>query len=236
MSDRLPSVISSGDVPYTAVDRVEERSQRLPSLLALGLVVAGLFLQGDLIGATVGIALVVVWVRLRIEFVFATGVFAFTSLGGTPEPVPVVLTIAGLIGLLAVELAIDWKSVQLVVLFGVLLALIMVASFIDLDYLSVGLNIEIGLHWIGVMAITGFALTAYALHRYQNAFRKYADPYTHSPEIDDFSSSVKHRSDDTGKVTETPRGTEAKKRTDTVHEETTISNRPSEDNRKDGAE
>ncbi|MFD1633356.1 hypothetical protein ACOZ4L_09180 [Haloplanus ruber] len=142
---------------YSPISRLEERSQRVPELLAVLVALAGLLLQGERLGVLAGVVLVVLWLFLRVEFVFATGVLAVAGLGD-PLSLGTVLTLSGLGGLLAVDLARTWDSIGAVALF---LALFVVAGGI------LAATQVVAVRGLGLGAAALLAGLAYALHRYE---------------------------------------------------------------------
>lgn len=142
---------------YSPISRLEERSQRVPELLAMLVALAGLLSQGERLGVLAGVVLVVLWLFLRVEFVFATGVLAVAGLSD-PLSLGTVLTLSGLGGLLAVDLARTWGSVSVVALF---LALFVVAGG------TLAASQVVAVRWLGLGAAAALAGLAYALHRYE---------------------------------------------------------------------
>jgi hypothetical protein len=144
---------------YSPLSRIENRTQRVPELIAVVIAVAGLFVQGGRLGALASVALVACWMYLQVEFTFAVGSVLFAGVGGDPVSIGAVLAMTGLAGLLAVDVARTWESVTPVALFlglfvagggGVLLA-------------SRGVPV----HWLGVGGGAALAGGIYGLHRYE---------------------------------------------------------------------
>ncbi|MBB6646604.1 hypothetical protein [Halobellus ruber] len=160
MSEQNPADDPAGGRrPYTPFVRLEGGLRRAPEFVALGLTFLGLLLQAELRGVAAGIALVVLWTRLRVEFVFAAGALLVVALGGDALTLPTGVAAAGLVGLLAIHLARTWGSVLLGVGFLAVAALagggVVVASR------------EVSLAWIAAGSAAILVVASYALHRYQ---------------------------------------------------------------------
>ena len=157
MSERRPT---EGD-DYGPFSRVENRTQRVPELVALLVAIAGLFVQGGRLGALASIVLVACWMYLQVEFVFAVGATLFVGVGGEPISIGTVLAMTGVGGLLAVDVARTWESVKPVALFLALFVAggggVLVASR------------TVPVHWLGVGAGGIVAGVAYLLHRYERS-------------------------------------------------------------------
>lgn len=143
---------------YSPISRLEERSQRLSELLGIFVVLAGFLLQNDRLGVVAGVIILVCWLFLQVEFTFAAGILAAAGLGD-PLSIGTVLTLAGLGGLLAVDVARTWRSVGVVALFLVLFVvgtggLLVGSQLVELRLLGVGAAVVLG----GL---------AYVCHRYE---------------------------------------------------------------------
>lgn len=142
---------------YSPISRLEERSQRVPELLAMLVALAGLLLQSGRLGVLAGVVLVGLWLFLRVEFVFAAGVLVVAGFGD-PLSLAAVLTLSGLGGLLAVDLARTWGSVGVVALF--------LALFVVAGGMLVASQV-VAVRWLGLGAAAALTGLAYALHRYE---------------------------------------------------------------------
>jgi predicted ABC-type sugar transport system permease subunit len=155
MSERRPTERDD----YTPFSRVEDRTQRVPELLALLVTIAGLFVHGGRLGALASLVLIACWMYLQVEFMFAAGAALVVGVGGEPISTGAVLAMTGLGGLLAVDVARIWESVKPVALFLALFVTggggILVASRV------------VPLYWLGIGAGGVIAGVGYLLHRYE---------------------------------------------------------------------
>ncbi|ESP90018.1 hypothetical protein [Candidatus Halobonum tyrrellensis] len=185
MSERAESagdIDADGDGRYSPFDRLERRSDRVPELVSVLVAVGGLFLQGGRVGVAAGVLLVALWLFLRVEFVFAAGAVLVAGVGGDPTSLGGVLVVAGLAGLLAVDLWRTWASARPVALFAALFTLVGAGI--------VAARERVVLHWLGLGVVAAVALASYLLHRYE-VFRLDASsgtgPESGPPEHDDGS-------------------------------------------------
>lgn len=144
---------------YSPFNRTDDYANRLPELFAVLVAGVGLYFQGDLLGAAAGITVAVLWTRLQVEFVFATGVVLLAGLGGDSVTSAAILTMAGLAGLLAAELGRAWESIRLAVLYLAVFA----AASVGIVYLTA----DVALHWVAAIAVAVIAAVSYGLHRYE---------------------------------------------------------------------
>lgn len=144
---------------YSPFDTAEDRRLWPAELSCLALAAGGMCLHDLELGLVAGAALLLLWTRLRVEFVFAAGVMLLAGIGGTVAALGGVLTVTGLAGVLAVDLTRTWRSVGPAVLFVVLAA----GAGTGVVYASA----ELVPHWLAVVVVAGASLLSYALHRYE---------------------------------------------------------------------
>jgi hypothetical protein len=179
---------AGSDGGYSPISRLEDRSERVADLLALLLVLAGLFVLGGHPASVAGVLLVGLWLYLHVEFVFAAGIVVIAGLGGQPTAVGTVLAITGLAGLLAVALSRTWQSVVPVVLFLTLFAVVGG---------SLLLSHPVAARWLAAGAAVATAGAAYWLHRYERDGLRAVDAHDDddgdrresTPSVDDTSGA-----------------------------------------------
>lgn len=155
---------TEADGGYSPFSRIETRTRRVPELLAVLVAIGGLVVQGGRLGVLAAVVLVALWMYLQVEFVFAAGTVLFVGAGGEPLSIGAVLAIAGLGGLLAVDLARTWQSVRPVALFLTLIAMGLGGAL--------AARRVIAPHRFAVAAAVTVGGAMYLVHRYE---RRHAD-------------------------------------------------------------
>lgn len=162
---------SPTDGSYRPFSRLETRTQRVSELFSVLIALAGMFVQTGRLGAVAGVALVGLWLYLQVEFVFAAGTLLFVGLGGDPVSLGAILTLTGLGGLLAVDLARTWRSVRPVALF--------LSAFLIGTIGVLGASRTVAVSRLGVVITVGCCALAYGLYRYERyRFRVVVDEPT----------------------------------------------------------
>lgn len=157
---------SDANERYNPINRVETRSQRFAELLVIGGAVAGFALSNGRLGIIAGLVLLGCWMRLQVELTFIVGAVLVAVLGGDVSTPGSLLTVAGLGGLLAVDLARAWASVQPAALF---LMSVFAGALVGVPTYD-----RFGPYWFVLGAVGILAGGLYGLYRYQEYRSRYA--------------------------------------------------------------